>query len=559
MTVSTTTSRVEYAGNGSTTAFSVPFYFLAAGDLKVYKAGTLQTLTTHYTVSGAGNEAGGTVTFLSAPTAGQDVVIFRDPALTQQTDYPDNDPFPAQSHERALDRLTMIAQRNRDLGERSIRLNDSDTSGASTELPTPVANKGLKWNSSGSGLENTTNDIDDMAAASAASAAAAASSATSASASASSASSSASSASSSASSASTSATNAANSATSASTSASSASTSATNAASSASSASTSASAASTSATNAASSASSASTSATNAASSASAAATSETNAATSAASAAASYDSFDDRYLGAKASDPTLDNDGNALLTGALYWNTTSTKMRVYSGTAWGDVSASTSFAVQTFSGTGSQTAFTLTSSPGSANALFVYISGVRQTPGTDYTLSGSTLTFTSAPASGTNNILTVGVSAHDIGVPSDGTVTTPKIADAAVTPAKLDRAYAELAAAQSFTKAQRGAVVALSDGATITPDFSLGNNFSVTLGGNRTLANPSNLTAGQHGVIVITQDGTGSRTLAFGSNWKFAAGAAPTLTTTASAVDVLAYYVESSSRITARLITDVK
>jgi hypothetical protein len=112
---------------------------------------------------------------------------------------------------------------------------------------------------------------------------------------------------------------------------------------------------------------------------------------------------------------------------------------------------------------------------------------------------------------------------------------------------------------AQSFTAAQRGSVSALTDGATITPDFALANNFSVTLGGNRTLANPTNLTAGQHGVIVITQDGTGSRTLAYGSNFKFPAGAAPTLTTTANAVDVLAYYCESASRITARLIGDTK
>jgi hypothetical protein len=118
---------------------------------------------------------------------------------------------------------------------------------------------------------------------------------------------------------------------------------------------------------------------------------------------------------------------------------------------------------------------------------------------------------------------------------------------------------YATLATAQSFTAAQRGSVVALTDGATITPDFAAGNNFSVTLGGNRTLANPSNLTAGQAGTIVITQDGTGSRTLAYGSNWKFPGGTAPTLTTTASAVDVIAYYVESATRITARLISDVK
>jgi hypothetical protein len=66
------------------------------------------------------------------------------------------------------------------------------------------------------------------------------------------------------------------------------------------------------------------------------AAASQTAAASSATAAAAAYDSFDDRYLGAKSSNPTVDNDGNALLTGALYWNTTSSEMRVYSGSAWG-------------------------------------------------------------------------------------------------------------------------------------------------------------------------------------------------------------------------------
>ena len=118
---------------------------------------------------------------------------------------------------------------------------------------------------------------------------------------------------------------------------------------------------------------------------------------------------------------------------------------------------------------------------------------------------------------------------------------------------------YGAIDTAQTWTKGQRGEVTALTDGATITPDFADSNNFSVTLGGNRTLANPSNLTAGQAGTIVITQDGTGSRTLAYGSNWKFPGGTAPTLTTTASAVDVIAYYVESATRITARLIADVK
>ena len=107
-----------------------------------------------------------------------------------------------------------------------------------------------------------------------------------------------------------------------------------------------------------------------------------------------------------------------------------------------------------------------------------------------------------------------------------------------------------KLGAAQSFTKAQRGTPVALTDAASVAVDLSLGNNFTLTLAGNRTLAAPTNVTAGQSGVIIVTQDGTGSRTLAYNSVFKFAAAAAPTLTTTASAVDVLAYYVESATRI---------
>jgi hypothetical protein len=142
-------------------------------------------------------------------------------------------------------------------------------------------------------------------------------------------------ASNSASTASTQASNASSSASAASTSASNASSSASSASSSASTATTQASNASTSATNAASSASAASTSASNAATSASNASTSATNAASSATSAAASYDSFDDRYLGAKSSAPTLDNDGNALLTGAIYWSTSVNSLYVWDGIAW--------------------------------------------------------------------------------------------------------------------------------------------------------------------------------------------------------------------------------
>jgi len=111
----------------------------------------------------------------------------------------------------------------------------------------------------------------------------------------------------------------------------------------------------------------------------------------------------------------------------------------------------------------------------------------------------------------------------------------------------------------QTFTAAQRGSITTLTDGATITPDFAANNHYQVTLGGNRTLANPTNVVAGQSGVIRVVQDGTGSRTLAYGSNFKFSNGAAPVLTTTANAVDLLVYFVESSTRIAARLVSDVK
>lgn len=135
---------------------------------------------------------------------------------------------------------------------------------------------------------------------------------------------------------------------------------------------------------------------------------------------------------------------------------------------------------------------------------------------------------------------------------------TILKSADIGVTVQGYDAATAKTNVTQAFTKGQSGAVTALTDGATITPNFANSNNFSVTLGGNRTLANPTNITAGQSGIIVITQDSTGSRTLSYGSYWKFAGGTAPTLTTTANAVDVLAYYANTTTTITATLISNV-
>lgn len=101
-----------------------------------------------------------------------------------------------------------------------------------------------------------------------------------------------------------------------------------------------------------------------------------------------------------------------------------------------------------------------------------------------------------------------------------------------------------------NFSKAQRSAEVALpATTGTATLDLSLGNNFSGTLTGNLTLANPTNIGLGQSGVIRIINGAT-PYSLAFGSVWKFSGGVVPTLTATAGAVDLLPYYVESATRI---------
>ena len=96
------------------------------------------------------------------------------------------------------------------------------------------------------------------------------------------------------------------------------------------------------------------------------------------------------------------------------------------------------------------------------------------------------------------------------------------------------------------------GVVSGLTDDTTITLDLATNNVFTVTLGGSRTLANPTNPIPGQSGSIFIVQDGTGGRTLAFGSYWDFISGTAPTLTTSANAVDRIDYVVRSSTSIQA-------
>jgi hypothetical protein len=202
-------------------------------------------------------------------------------------------------------------------------------------------------------------------------------------------------------------------------------------------------------------------------------------------------------------------------------------------------------------------------------NALVSNASGVLSWG----TINSGTVTSVSgtAPISVATGTTTPAISIADGSTTVKGAVqltdsTSSTSTTTAATPNSVKSAYdlangkASLGTAQTFTAAQRGTVSA--QGAvtgTVTLDLAVANNFSMTLpaGGTLTLANPSNQTAGQSGAITITQNATTAATVAYGGNWKFSGGT-PTMSTGLSSVSVLVYFVESSSRITAQLLTSV-
>jgi hypothetical protein len=133
MTISSQTGRQSYAGNGVTISFPVPFKFFNNADVTVILQSALGvdaplTEGIHYTLSGAGDEAGGEAVLATAPAVGENLSTVLDPLLLQSVDYVSNDPFPAETHERALDRLTQMMIRTRDLVARTFRVPDGDTS-----------------------------------------------------------------------------------------------------------------------------------------------------------------------------------------------------------------------------------------------------------------------------------------------------------------------------------------------------------------------------------------------------------------------------------------------
>ena len=188
----------------------------------------------------------------------------------------------------------------------------------------------------------------------------------------------------------------------------------------------------------------------------------------------------------------------------------------------------------------GSTTAFTLSKQVANANDIAVFLGNVRQEPTDAYTVSGTTLTMSEAPASGLNfYVLHIAGTLESSVIPADDTITTAKLQANSVTEAKL----ADINFAGNT-------LVDTSNSGDITLDFATNQNFVLTLTGNITLVNPSTESVGQTGVIVFIQDGTGSRTVSLGTDYETAGAAGITLSTAASTTDVVPYIVAASGRI---------
>ena len=174
---------------------------------------------------------------------------------------------------------------------------------------------------------------------------------------------------------------------------------------------------------------------------------SATAAAASATAAAASYDSFDDRYLGAKSSPPSVDNDGNALITGAIYWNSVSNAMFAWSGSAWGSISSTADIYRYRYTASGGETSKSGADDNGLTLSYIagkeqVYLNGVLLVRDTDYTASNGTSITSLAALAASDVVEIITFTAFDLATAIDKALFDAKgdilVATAADTPGKL-------------------------------------------------------------------------------------------------------------------------
>ena len=348
MTISTTIIKNSYSGDGSNTTFTYAFKIADEDFIEVIvktnatgaeSVRSIGTGSTNYSVTGVGEAAGGSVVFVTAPLSTETVVLRRSTTQTQALDLIENDNLPANSLENAFDKNLSIIQELQEQIDRSLKISRANTM-TSTEFTVSAADRASKvlafdssgelsitqelgsvkgnWAASTAYVprdivkDTSTNNIFIALTAHTSSGSQPLT------------------------------TNTDSAKWSLLVDAASATTSASAAASSATAAASSATAAASSASTASGHKDTATTKASEAASSATAAASSATAAASSATSAAASLDSFDDTYLGAKSSAPSVDNDGNSLATGALYFNSSTGALNVWTGSAWVAIQADT-------------------------------------------------------------------------------------------------------------------------------------------------------------------------------------------------------------------------
>lgn len=154
MTVSSEIKRKDYSGDGATVSFPTEFRFLDNSHLKVILSidatgvEAEQTLDSDYSVTGSGEDSGGTVLMVVAPATGETLTIKRNVPLTQGIDYVENDPFPASAHENGLDKLTMLVQQLQEEVDRSLKLSESQQS-SGLSIPQPDSDKFLQWDEDG--------------------------------------------------------------------------------------------------------------------------------------------------------------------------------------------------------------------------------------------------------------------------------------------------------------------------------------------------------------------------------------------------------------------------